>query len=87
MQKFIKYFYFSCNSFFGTFILVFPFYGNVVLLYRENFVCLLYFFFKSENTLNMFLLSLLFMTEIITFALLFQTFEPYFFPTFSMEGT
>ena len=27
------------------------------------------------------------MIEIPTFALLFQNFEPYFIPTFSMEGT
>ena len=40
LQKFIKYFYFSCKiSFFGTFILVFPFRGSAVLLFRENFVC------------------------------------------------
>ena len=32
------------------------------------------------------LLSLLFMIEIPTFALLFQNFEPYFIPTFLMEG-
>ena len=86
MQKFIKYFTFSCNSFFGTFILVFPFHGNVVLLFRENFVCLLYLFL-SLRTLRTSLLSVLFMIEFPTFALLFQNIEPYFIPTFSMEGT
>ena len=54
MQIFIKYFYFSCISCFGKFILVFPFHGNVVLLSRENVVCLLFIisFHKSENTKN-----------------------------------
>ena len=79
MQKFIKYFYFSCNSFFGTYILAFPFHGNVVLLFRENFVCLLYLFL-SLKTLRTSLLSLLF---ILKFLLL-----PYFFkilsPTLSL---
>ena len=75
MQKFIKHFYFSCNSFSGPFILVFPFHGNTVLLFRENFVCLLYRFLNLK-TLRM---SLLFKIEIPAFVLLFQNFEPYFF--------
>ena len=78
-------FYFSCISFIGTFILVFSFHGNVVLLFRDNFVCLLYLFL-SLKTLRASLLSLLFMFEIPTFALLFQNFEPYFIPTFLTEG-
>ena len=41
-----KIFYFSWNSFFGTFILAFPFHGNVALLFRESFVCFLYLFFQ-----------------------------------------
>ena len=86
MQKFIKYFYFSCNSFFGTFVLVFSFHAVVVLLFRENFVCLLYLFL-SLKTLRTSLLSLLFMMEFPTFALLFQNFECYLILTFSMEGT
>ena len=86
MQKFIKNFYLSCISFIETFILVFPFHGNVVLLFRENFVCLLYLFL-SLKTLRTSLLSLLFMIEIPTFALLFQNFETYFIPTFLTEGT
>ena len=32
-EKFIKCFYFNWNSFFGTFILIFPFHGNIVLLF------------------------------------------------------
>ena len=54
MQKFIKYFYFSGNSFFGTLFLVFPFHGNVVLLFRKKQqLCLLNISFsKSENTWN-----------------------------------
>ena len=36
LLKFIKYFYFSCNSFLGTFILLFPFHVNAELLFREN---------------------------------------------------
>ena len=62
MLKFMKYFYFSCNSFFGTFILAFPFLSNAVLLFRENK--------HSELAL----LSLLFMIEIPTFALHFSKF-------------
>ena len=46
MQKFIKYFYFSCNSFFGTFILAFSFHGNAVFLFRENTVA--YYIFLSH---------------------------------------
>ena len=49
MEKFMKYFYFSCNSFFGTFILVFPYHGDIVLLFRENCFLILSFS-KSENT-------------------------------------
>ena len=85
MQKFIKYFHFSCNSFFCSFILVFPFHSNAVLLFRENFVCLVYFFL-SLKTFRSPLLSLLFMIQIPTFALLFQNFEPYFIHTYLMEG-
>ena len=85
MQKFIKYFYFSCNSFFEMFILVFPFHGNIVLLFRENFGSL--YLFQSLKTLRTSLLSLLFMVEIPTFALFFQNLEPYFIPTFLMKGT
>ena len=47
----MKYFYFNCNSFFGTFILVFPYHGDVVLLFRENWFLILSFS-KSENTQN-----------------------------------
>ena len=70
MQKFIKYFFFSCNSFFGTLILVFPSHCNIVLLFRENFVCFLCLFL-SLKTLRTSLLSLLFMIKIPPFALLF----------------
>ena len=35
----------------GIFILVFLFDGNIVLLFRENFVCLLYIFSMSEHPL------------------------------------
>ena len=46
MQKFyIKHFYFSCNSFFETFVFVFTFYGNVVLLFREHLFA--YFIFSK----------------------------------------
>ena len=88
MKKFIKYFYFSCKYMylFGTFILVFPFHGNVVLLFRENFACILNLFL-SLKILRTSLLSLLFVIEIPTFALLYQKFEPFFIPIFSMEGT
>ena len=51
LQMFMKYFYFSCNSFFGTFILVFPYHGDVVLLFRET-CFLISSFSKSENTQN-----------------------------------
>ena len=51
MLKFMKYFYFSFNSFFGTFILVFPYHGDIVLLFRENCFLILSFS-KSENTQN-----------------------------------
>ena len=84
-KVFLKYFYFSSNSLFGIFILVFPFHGNVVS-FRENFVCLLHLFL-SLKTHRTSLLSLLFMIEIPTFTLLFQNFEPYFIPTFSVEAT
>ena len=66
MQKFIKYFYFSCNSFFGTFILAFPFHGNAVLLFRESTIWLLYLFL-SLKILRTSLLTLRFMFEIPTF--------------------
>ena len=85
MQKFINYFYLVV-TFFGTFILVFPFHVIVVLLFREYYVCLLYLFL-SLTTLSKSLLSLLSMIEILTFALLFQNFVTYFIPTFLMEGT
>ena len=49
MQKFMKYFYFIYNSCFGTFILVFPYHGDIVLLFRENRFLILSFS-KSENT-------------------------------------
>ena len=68
-----KIFYFSWNFFFGTFILVIPFHGNVVLLFRENFVCVLYLFL-SLKTLRTTLLFLLFMYEILL---------PYFFKILS----
>ena len=51
MQKLMKYFYFSCNSFFETFILVFPYLGDIVLLFRENCFLILSFS-KSENSQN-----------------------------------
>ena len=51
MQKFIKYFHFRCNFLFVTFILVFPFHGNVVLLVRKT-LFLIISFSKSENTKN-----------------------------------
>ena len=53
-----------------TVIQLFPFHGDVVLLFRENFICLLYLFL-SLTALRTSLLSLLFMFEIPTFALLF----------------
>ena len=57
-----------------------------MLLFRENFVCLFCLFLGLE-TLRRSLLSLRFMIEIPTFALLLQNFEPYFIPTFAMEDT
>ena len=66
MQNFIKYFFSSYNSFFGTLILVFPSHCNVVLLFSENFVCFLCLFL-SLKTLRTSLLSLLFMIKIPTF--------------------
>ena len=66
----IKYFYFSCNSFFGTFILVFPYHGDIVLLFREN-CSLILSFSKSENTQNI--------PTIPTF----HDWNSYFCPTFS----
>ena len=70
MQMFMKYFYFSCNSFFGTIILVFPYHGDVVLLFRENCFLILSFS-KSENTQN------------IPTLLTFHDLNSYFCPTFS----
>ena len=49
MQKFMKQVYFGCKSFFGTFILVFPYHGDIVLLFRENCFLILSFS-KYENT-------------------------------------
>ena len=75
-HKFIKYFYFSCNSFLGTFILVFPFPGNVVvLLFRENFVYSLHLLL-SLKTVRTSILSLLFMIEIPTLPYFFKLFSP-----------
>ena len=54
MQKFMKYFYFSCNSFFGTFILVFPYHGDVVLLFRENCFLILSFSMTEKTTIPTF---------------------------------
>ena len=51
MLKFMKYFYFSLTLFFGTFILVFPYHGDIVLLFRENCFLILSFS-KSEKTQN-----------------------------------
>ena len=51
-QKYIKYVYFSCSTFLGAFILVFPFRGNVVLLFRVNVVFFFISFSKTENTQN-----------------------------------
>ena len=70
MQKFMKYFYFSCNFFFGTFILVFPYHGDIVLLFRENYFLILSFS-KSENTQN------------IPIILTFHDLHSYFCSTFS----
>ena len=70
MQKFMKCFYFSCNSFFGTFILVFPYHGDIVLLFRENCFLILSFF-KPEINQN-----------ILTIPT-FHDFNSYFCPTFS----
>ena len=80
MQKFIKYFYFSCISFFGTFSLAFPFHGNAVFLFREDTVAYYIFFYVWKQ-------SLLSLIEMPTFALLFQNFKPYFIVTFSLEDT
>ena len=85
MQKFIKYFYFSCNSFFGTFILVFPFHGNIVLLFRENFVCLLCLFLRLKHSEHPYYPFFSYWNSY--FCLLFQNFELYFIPSFFMEGT
>ena len=83
MQKFINYFYFSCNSFPWTFILVLLFHGNV-LLFRENFV---YFIFLLVWKHSEYLTIPTFHDWNSYFTLLFQNFEPYFIPTFSMAGT
>ena len=50
--KIIKYFYFSCNSIFGTFIFVFPFHRNVVCLFRENFYDLCVFIISVSKSQN-----------------------------------
>ena len=51
MWKFIKYFFFICNSFLWTFILLFSFHGNVVIVQRK--LCLLIISFsKSESIKN-----------------------------------
>ena len=70
MQKFMKYFYFGCNSFFGRLILVLPYHGDVVLLFRENCFLILSFS-KSENTQN------------IPTIPIFHDLNSYFCPTFS----
>ena len=70
MQKFMKYFYFSCNSFFGTFILVCPYYSDIVLLFREN-CFLISSFSMSENT------------QSISTIPTFHDLNSYFCPTFS----
>ena len=70
IQKFMKYFCFNCNSFFGTFILVFPYHGDILLLFRENCFLILSFS-KSENTQNI--------PTIPTF----HDLNSYFCPTFS----
>ena len=86
MQNFINIFTSVVNSFFGTFILVFPFHGIKcsVIVQRKVYLLIISL---SLKTLRMSLLSLLCMIEIPTFALLFLDFEPAFIPTFSMEGT
>ena len=70
MQKFMKYFYFSCKSFFGTFIWVFPYHGDVVLLFSENCFLILSFS-KSEDTQN------------IPTTPIYHDLNSYFCPTFS----
>ena len=70
MQMFMKYFYFSCNSCFGTFILVFPYHGDVVLYCSEKTVFLLYLFL-SLKTLR---------TTLYPY---FYDLNSYFCPTFS----
>ena len=52
----------------------------------ENSLLLFTSFSKPENTQNIPTIPT-FQEDIPTFALLFQNFEPYFIPTFSMEGT
>ena len=55
------------------------------MLFFEIFRLLVISFSKSENTQNVPTIPP-FMIEIATFALLFQTFEPYFILTFFDEG-
>ena len=70
MQMFMKYFTSVVTPFFGTFILVFPYHGDVVLLFRESCFLILSFS-KSENTQN------------IPTILTFHDLNSYFCPTFS----
>ena len=56
-----------------------------MLLFRKYFVAYYIFFQAWKHSEHPYYTS--FQEDIPTFALLFQNFEPYFIPPFSMEGT
>ena len=85
--KAYKIFYFSCNSFSGTFILVFPFHGDVVLMFRENFVCVWYLFLSLKHSKHPYFPNFSWLKFLLLPYVFFFNFEPYFIPTFWMEGT
>ena len=86
MQKLMKYFYFNCNSFFGTFVLVFPYHGDIVLLFREKCFLILSFS-KSENTQIIPTIPTFHYLNSYFCPTFSKFFEPHFIPTFSLEGT
>ena len=86
--KVYKIFLLSCSSFFfWTFILVFPFHGNVYsVIVQRIFHLLIISFSKSKNTQNVTTLPT-FHDWNSYFCPTFQNFVAYFIPAFSMKGT